>query len=69
MAPMNLRIKELADEAFVTVSSDGYFSSGKFCEKFAELIVRECMKLNQDILCEDDPDYLDKVYKEHFGVE
>ena len=38
-------------------------------EKFAELIVKECMKLNRDILCEDDPDYLDKVYKEHFGVE
>jgi peroxiredoxin len=39
---MNERIRELADKAFVTVSSDGYFSSGKFCEKFAELIVREC---------------------------
>lgn len=38
-------------------------------EKFAELIVRECMKINRDILCEDDPDYLDQVYKEHFGVE
>ena len=38
-------------------------------EKFAELIVIECMKLNRDILCEDDPDYLDKIYKEHFGVE
>ena len=36
--------------------------------KFAELIVRECMKLNRDILCEDDPDYLDKMYKDHFGV-
>ena len=29
---------------------------------------RECMKLNRDILCEDDLDYLDKVYKDHFGV-
>jgi hypothetical protein len=38
-------------------------------EKFTQLIVQECMKLNRDILCEDDPDYLDKVYKEHFGVE
>jgi hypothetical protein len=38
-------------------------------KKFAELIVKECMKLNRDILCEDDPDYLDKIYKEHFGVE
>ena len=38
-------------------------------EKFAELIVRECMKLNRDIRCEDNLDYLDQVYKEHFGVE
>jgi hypothetical protein len=42
---MNERIRELADKAFVTVSSDGYFSSGKFCEKFAELIVRECARI------------------------
>jgi hypothetical protein len=42
---MNERIRELADKAFVTVSSDGYFSSGKFCEKFAELIVKECAQV------------------------
>jgi hypothetical protein len=65
---MNLRIRELADEAFVTVSSDGYFSSGKFCEKFAELIVGECYlwaKENGGLGCEEDFEAL----KEHFGVE
>ena len=63
---MNERLQNLAREA-------GHFEFNKWdyfdINKFAELIVRECMKLNRDILCEDDPDYLDKVYKEHFGVE
>jgi hypothetical protein len=63
---MNERIRELAEQASKEVFP---INSIAFMEKFAELIVRECMKLNRDILCEDDPDYLDKVYKEHFGVE
>jgi hypothetical protein len=70
---MNERIRKLVKQAELPLLDvdgkckygDTYFST----EKFAELIVRECMKLNRDILCEDDPDYLDKVYKEHFGVE
>ena len=70
---MNPRIRKLVKQAELPLLDvdgkckygDTYFST----EKFAELIVRECMKLNRDILCEDDPDYLDKVYKEHFGVE
>jgi hypothetical protein len=79
---MNERIKELAEQAekyaLDNVGKGHYgiedliyqfqFVDTKM-EKFAELIVRECMKLNRDILCEDDPDYLDKIYKEHFGVE
>jgi hypothetical protein len=71
MAPMNLRIKELADEAFVTVSSDGYFSSGKFCEKFAELIVLECVSKLDDIgvIDRDSRTIAMKVISEHFGVE
>jgi hypothetical protein len=72
---MNLLIQELAEQARQYANS--MYPSGldipkwgpAYHEKFAELIVRECMKLNRDILCEDDPDYLDKVYKEHFGVE
>jgi hypothetical protein len=70
---MNERIKELADEAFVTVSSDGYFSSGKFCKKFAELIVRECAEVGLDSV--EDGDDLDAIMKrvhnnilKHFGV-
>ena len=74
---MNERIKELADRAGLKVESwmtnppkpFQILGSTEQFEKFAELIVRECMKLNRDILCEDDPDYLDQVYKEHFGVE
>ena len=66
---MNERIKELVRQAGIYQPDrfDAIDGSNQM-EKFAELIVRECMKLNRDILCEDDPDYLDKVYKEHFGV-
>jgi hypothetical protein len=63
---MNERIRELAEQASKEVFP---INSIAFMEKFAELIVGECMKLNRDILCEDDHDYLDKIYKEHFGVE
>jgi peroxiredoxin len=62
---MNERIRELADEAFVTVSSDGYFSSGKFCEKFAELIVQECANVAAD---HEALDIYEEI-REHFGVE
>jgi hypothetical protein len=65
---MNERIKELADKAFVTVTSGGGFSSGEFCEKFAELIVGECYlwaKENGGLGCEEDFEAL----KEHFGVK
>ena len=71
---MNERIRELEQQAekfvmSIPASLDINEYTSVFNAKFAELIVRECMKLNRDILCEDDPDYLDKVYKEHFGVE
>jgi hypothetical protein len=68
---MNERIRELADRAKKKPLGNSwcYTNPAEFEQKFAELIVAECMKLNRDILCEDDPDYLDKVYKEHFGVE
>ena len=68
---MNLRIKELADEAFVTVSSDGYFSSGKFCEKFAELIIRECARVasNQVMDVEGNDWGVKHAVEKHFGVE
>jgi hypothetical protein len=70
---MNERIRQLARDSYmvevVCSQKSVKVNYPKNFEKFAELIVRECMKLNRDILCEDDPDYLDKVYKDHFGVE
>ena len=72
---MNKRIQELAEQAEAHYRDNVLGASMyktppiKLMEQFAELIVKECMKLNRDILCEDDPDYLDQVYKEHFGVE
>ena len=66
---MNERIKELADKAFVTVTSGGGFSSGEFCEKFAELIVRECVKLlPPEMTHGPDGRPLEQVFKQHFGI-
>ena len=39
---MNERIRELAEQA-AKDTSDGYPVTNKFAEKFAELIVRECI--------------------------
>ena len=79
---MNERIRELTVKALsscnpakmTSLSSsvdngDGVDIPLEFSEKFAQLIVQECMQLNRDILCEDDPNYLDQIYREHFGVE
>ena len=38
-------------------------------EKFAELIVRECMKLNHANFSDEDPYTIDSLYIQHFGVE
>jgi len=38
-------------------------------EKFAELIVRECMKLNHEHFSDEDPYSIDSLYRQHFGVE
>jgi hypothetical protein len=71
---MNERIKELWEEA--TVSSwprPGKFTAGEYdyhLKKFAELIVRECSKVNNQYIGWRISDIdLDIVYKEHFGVE
>ena len=66
---MNKRIRELANS--VPGSHD---ASDEFCEKFAELIVRECMNKTAGYLLEDE--FADTDVKEaseelskHFGVE
>ena len=79
---MNERIRELTVKALSSCNpakmtslsnsvdnGDGVDIPLEFSEKFAQLIVQECMQLNRDILCEDDPNYLDQIYREHFGVE
>ena len=40
---MNERIKLLADQAGMNIVDDKFSTYGKFAEKFAQLIVRECI--------------------------
>jgi hypothetical protein len=63
---MNERIRQLAEQA----GWDNHHS--KFdtrIEKFAELIVQECMKLNSKELSITAIERLLPLYAEHFGVE
>ena len=63
---MNERIRQLAEQA----GWDNHHS--KFdtrIEKFAELIVKECMKLNSKELSITAIERLLPLYAEHFGVE
>jgi hypothetical protein len=70
---MNERIKELADQAgFNPYNYQG--SNSALFEKFAELIVQECIsKLDEEIYRSIDGDgdeaWHDLILKEHFGVE
>lgn len=67
---MNERIKELAEQAdikFRISSIDPQFWSDKeeSLEKFAELIVRECLSYAKD----GDLDFMKFMIKQNFGVE
>ncbi len=72
---MNERIKELAEQATDTVEivnpDTGITHHREFFdkEKFAELIVRECMKLNSKELSITAIERLLPLYEEHFRVE
>jgi hypothetical protein len=67
---MNERIKELLEEC-----TDRHFSEciGGFetfdKEKFAELIVRECVKVAMRSVSNDEPKEAWYLIQEHFGVE
>ena len=78
---MNERIRELAEQAGITTNLDtDYFEQDPnkwvdyFAEKFAELIVRECIQVAgpedsyADDWCKAKIDAVAKI-KEHFGVE
>ena len=72
---MNERIKELAEQAALLGPSSRVGNAHEATEKFAELIVRECI----DIAGEEDFDVMmkegypcsqtAKKIREHFGVE
>ena len=66
---MNERIRELAEQAGMNIVDDKFSTYGKFAEKFAELIVRECAKAAGDFEYARLHDSLveDHVLK-HFGV-
>ena len=67
---MNNRIQQLAEQAGAVYSNDHAVSLlDDEIEKFAELIVRECMKLNSKELSITAIERLLPLYEEHFGVE
>ena len=68
---MNERIKLLAEQAkdWAYADHDGYTAQMLFEQKFAQLIVAECMRLNSKELSITAIERLLPVYEEHFGVE
>jgi hypothetical protein len=63
---MNERIRELFEQAGLKHYGEDYFAK---TDKFAELIVQECMKLNCKELSITAIERLLPLYQEHFGVE
>jgi hypothetical protein len=61
---MNERIRELAEQC---VGDRPYNNSFDY-EKFAELIIRECAKLADELTSRPYESYGEKI-KKHFGVE
>ena len=73
---MNERIKELAEHCDFYVGNEHYDKSHEeqqrlFMEKFAELIVRECSRIADGWVDNDDDgkNYPSDKIKQHFGVE
>ena len=71
---MNERIRELLKQAeeryprHLAVAVPEVVVRQDALEKFAELIVRECMRVVEDYYM-DPCSYADEAIKEHFGVE
>ena len=66
---MNERIKELALQAGFKTDRLGHLFGGDDIEKFAELIVQECIDINKQELAFNAFERLFNRYQEHFGVE
>lgn len=63
---MNERINELADKAIEDMPG-AWNIPDEFCKKFAELILKECLKYIDDSF--GDIDYVKFMIKRNFGVE
>lgn len=75
---MNERIRQLAEQAGAYMPGvmgldaghpEVGFQSKESFEKFAELIVKECMKLNHEYFSDEDPYSIDSLYRYHFGFQ
>jgi len=72
---MNERIRQLWNEAAESNFGDSWEEQTAFMSKFAELIVRECIAICQDVDGEDNIDARSgrqdcaAEIREHFGVE
>jgi hypothetical protein len=78
---MNERIKQLWSEAAESTIGDSWEEQTKFLEKFAELIVKECISINRQRMFSDYEDDSHRVAHnnallcansdifEHFGVK
>ena len=67
---MNERIRELAEQANNAIGGNA-FSMARYNEKFAELIVAECMEVSLKYSHRDDDmgAIIARQIKQHFGVE
>lgn len=68
---MNERINELIKQSYKTVQFESGYSQTYFSqEKFAELLLKEVGKVNEEFIGRRIGEIdLDLVYKQHFGVE
>ena len=72
---MNERIKQLWEQAAKTTQGDSWEEQTKFIERFAELIVKECVQVCSDRGANHDGVYsawaddCSKRIGKHFGVE
>jgi len=70
---MNERIKQLAEQAGMVIVNDQFSTYGKFAEKFAQLIVQECLDIvnrHEYSYHEADPLWeTAQLIKERFGVD
>jgi len=63
---MNERLRQLAEQAGMVIVNDEFSTYGKFAEKFAELIVLECVRISRTST---DGFAAGRRMELHFGVE